>query len=129
MDWLNLLQVAKKCSKYACRSMGEPFSDEWESEGAFKAYEVGMLHLQGKVQNFDKYLAFCVIRQVRTAIVTRRRRNRAVRPTCRDTLALQVAKDASELLIDAEDQIFIQRMLDGKKCLKANEMMEKYATG
>lgn len=108
--------------------MNEPFSDEWESEGAYKAYEVGVLHLQGKVVDFDKFLAFCVIRQVRTAIVRRRKRNRKAKPTCPDKLALQLAKDAEMVIIEQQDEIFITRMLEGKKCLKSQEMIAKYAT-
>lgn len=130
MDWHNVLQVAKNCSKYACTSMNEPFSDEWESEGAFAAYQAAIRYMSGRAdRTLDEYIAFWTIRLVRRAIGVRRKRNSKAKPTCPDKLALQLAKDAEQVIIEREDEIFITRMLEGKKCQQSQEMIAKYVIG
>lgn len=130
VDWLRILQLAKRCTAYACKSMSEPYSDEMESDGVFHGYQAAVRYLSGKSKDRsqDDYVSFWVIRKVRTAIGVKRKRSKTL-TTCSNSTLNATCKAAAGLYeVFGEDELHIKRIIEGLPCQKKNEMKGRYTT-
>lgn len=132
INWEHLLQVAKKCTRYACKAMQEPYSDDLESEGQYLMYKFAMQYKAGKAngRTVEQFVAFNVIRLVKQYIQRNRKRGKryVIYKSRADMAEVNGVEQAEGMLsnVNKEDEEFITQLLNGEPCKMKNEMIAKY---
>lgn len=132
IDWEALLQIARKCTRYACKACNEPYSDDVESQGQYVMYTFAIKFRADLIKDLtlERYISFNVIREVKKYILRNRKRGKrwVEYKTAEDMTKHPSVIQAQGLLSDVEkdDEIFITRMLEGLPCSKKNQMIAKY---
>lgn len=134
IDWETLLQVAKKCTMYACKVCNEPYSDDVESQGQYVMYTFAINFRAGKAENWtlERYITFNVIRELKKYILRNRKRGkRHLTYQSPDDIVKHKSTLQTEGLlsdIEPEDEQYINQLLEGLPCSKKiqNQMVAKY---